>query len=108
MQQESIKLNNYNDLIYNSQIALQKINYTPSIKSNDGNEDDNIYQYSSRIIDYNKMNTSLQYIGIEYKKLDDSMLSNVDKKFSMEVSVLVFTTLLTIFGLIGKKIINFF
>ena len=108
MQQESIKLNNYNDLIYNSQIALQKINYTPSIKSNDENEDENIYKYSSRIIDYNKMNSSLENIGLEYKILDDHMLSKVDMKFSMEISVLVITTLLTICGLICKKIINFF
>ena len=57
---------------------------------------------------YKELSESLEIIKSEKLKLEEYLGSKVEMKFTMEVSVLVISTLLCILGFLGKKIkINF-
>jgi len=66
------------------------------------NDENFIYEYNNTIIEPEKMNESLERVENEYKKLDEFMISTINMKFSMEISILVISTLLSILGLLGK------
>jgi hypothetical protein len=52
---------------------------------------------------YKKLNASLEKIKSEASNLEEYLGSKVEMKFEIEISVLIISTVLTFFGLLGEK-----
>lgn len=90
-----------------SQKQIENFNYQYDPNSK---REETIYNnYSVRIIDPEGMKENLEKVGNEHERLNSLLISKINMKLSMEISVLVLTTLLSIGGLLGRNnfLLNF-